>query len=42
MLFGMATVHQVIELAAQLTEEERRVVVDANRPYRSPIETATR
>jgi putative addiction module component (TIGR02574 family) len=40
MLFGMATVHQVIELAAQLTEEERRVVVDAIAPEESVEEIA--
>jgi hypothetical protein len=28
----MATVNQVIELAAQLSEEERRVVIDAIAP----------
>jgi hypothetical protein len=30
-----ATVHEVIELAAQLSEEERRVVVDAIAPKES-------
>jgi putative addiction module component (TIGR02574 family) len=38
--FAMATVHQVIELAAQLTEEERRVVVDAIAPKESVEELA--
>lgn len=32
---NMATVHEVIELAAQLSEEERRVVVDAIAPKES-------
>jgi hypothetical protein len=36
----MATVHQVIELAAQLSEEERRVVVDAIAPKESLEELA--
>ena len=36
----MATVHQVIELAAQLSEEERRVVVDAIAPKESVEELA--
>lgn len=36
----MATVHQVIELAAQLTEDERRVVVDAIAPKESIEELA--
>ncbi len=31
----MATVHQVIELAARLSEEERRVIVDAIAPKES-------
>jgi Putative addiction module component len=36
----MATVHQAIELAAQLSEEERRVVVDAIAPKESLEELA--
>jgi hypothetical protein len=40
MLFGTATVRQVIDLAAQLTEEERRVVVDAIAPKESVEEIA--
>lgn len=37
----MATVHQVIELAAQLSDEERRVVVDAIAPKESLEELAS-
>ncbi len=37
---SMATVHQVIELGAQLSEEERRVVVDAIAPKESVEELA--
>jgi hypothetical protein len=40
MVEAMATVHQVLELAAQLTEEERRVVVDAIAPKESREELA--
>jgi hypothetical protein len=36
----MATVHQVIALAAELTDEERRVVVDAISPKESLEELA--
>ncbi len=36
----MATVHQVIALAAELSEEERRVVVDAIAPKESVEELA--
>jgi hypothetical protein len=36
----MATVHEVIELAAQLSEEDRRVVVDAIAPKESVEELA--
>jgi hypothetical protein len=36
----MATVQQVIELAAQLSEEDRRVVVDAIAPKDSVEELA--
>ena len=35
MFASMATVDEVIELAAQLSEEERRVVVDAIAPRES-------
>src|ERR1019366_2508990 len=37
---SMTTVHQVIELVAQLSEEERRVVVDAIAPKESVEELA--
>jgi putative addiction module component (TIGR02574 family) len=36
----MATVHQVIALASELSEEERRVVVDAIAPKESVEELA--
>ena len=36
----MATVHQVIALASELSEEERRVVVDAIAPKESVAELA--
>jgi hypothetical protein len=36
----MATVHQVIALAAELSEEERRIVVDAIAPKESLEELA--
>jgi hypothetical protein len=36
----MATVHEVIALAAELTDEERRVVVDAIAPKESVEELA--
>jgi putative addiction module component (TIGR02574 family) len=36
----MATVHEVIALAAQLSEDERRVVVDAIAPKESVEELA--
>jgi len=36
----MATVHEVIALAAQLSEEERRLVVDAIAPKESVEELA--
>ena len=38
MFASMATVNEVIELAAQLSEEERRVVVDAIAPKESDEE----
>jgi hypothetical protein len=37
----MPTVHEVIELASQLSEEERRVVVDAFAPKESLDELAS-
>jgi putative addiction module component (TIGR02574 family) len=36
----MATVHEVITLAAQLSEDERRVVIDAIAPKESVEELA--